>query len=89
MSNSSILPIDRPNQMLLFRHRLDLGAIKVYSPFPKAPALLKPHHQIGGILPLCNGPGIEVSFGISSSTGLIDIFNKYLYSIRKRDNLYL
>ena len=34
--------------MLLFRSRVDLGAmaIKGYSAFPKAPALLEPHHQI-------------------------------------------
>ena len=34
--------------MLLLRPRVDLGAIEMkgYSAFPKAPALLKPHHQI-------------------------------------------
>ena len=50
--------------MLPLRARVDLGAmaIKVYSTFPKAPALLEPHHPIffsvisrtlieGGVLP--------------------------------------
>ena len=34
--------------MLPLRARVDLGAMamKGYSAFPKAPALLKPHHQI-------------------------------------------
>ena len=34
--------------MLPLRARVDLGAmaIKGYSTFPKAPALLEPHHQI-------------------------------------------
>ena len=51
--------------MLPLRARVDLGAMatKGYSAFPKAPALLEPHHQIvhchiqdtrwGGVLPLC------------------------------------
>ena len=51
--------------MLPLLARLDLGAMamKGYSAFPKAPALLEPHHQIvychiqdtrlGGVLPLC------------------------------------
>ena len=39
---SSIWPINRT------RARVDLGAMvmKVYSAFPKAPALLEPHHPI-------------------------------------------
>ena len=52
--------------MLPLRARVDLGAmaIKGYSAFPKAQALLEPHHQIvycqiqdirygEGVLPLC------------------------------------
>ena len=37
-----------PFQVLPLRARVDLGvmAIKRYSTFPKAPALLEPHHQI-------------------------------------------
>ena len=54
--------------MLPLRTKVDLGAmaIKVYSAFSKAPALLEPHHKIvlchiqdtrrgGGVLPLCRG----------------------------------
>ena len=34
--------------MLPFRAKVDLGAMamKGYSAFPKAPALMKPHHEI-------------------------------------------
>ena len=32
--------------MLPLRARVNLGAMKMYSAFPKAPALLKPHHPI-------------------------------------------
>ena len=48
--------------MLPLRPKMDLGtkAIKRYSAFPKAPALLEPHHQIvlchivgWGVLPIC------------------------------------
>ena len=50
--------------MLPLRTKVDLGAIEMkgYSIFPKAPVLLKPHHQIvyghirtlvEGVLPLC------------------------------------
>ena len=43
--------------MLPLLSRVDQGvmAIKEYSAFLRAPALLKPHHQtlIGGVLPLC------------------------------------
>ena len=37
-----------PYQVLLFRSRVELGAMamKGYSAFPNAPALLEPHHQI-------------------------------------------
>ena len=37
-----------PYQVLPLRARVDLGAMamKGYSAFPKAPALLEPHHQI-------------------------------------------
>ena len=37
-----------PYQVLLIRTRVDVGAMamKGYSALPKAPALLKPHHQI-------------------------------------------
>ena len=52
--------------MLPLRARVDLRviAMKRYSAFPKAPALLEPHHQVVqchiqdtrlGILPLCRG----------------------------------
>ena len=45
---SSIQPIDKRYQVLPLRARVDLGAMamKGYSAFPKAPALLEPHHQI-------------------------------------------
>ena len=41
-------PYMAPNQVLPFRARMDLGAMamKRCSVFPKAPALLEPHHQI-------------------------------------------
>ena len=41
-------PLIGPSQVLPRRPRVDLGtmAIKEYSAFPKAPALLEPHHQI-------------------------------------------
>ena len=48
--------------MLPFQARVNLGvmAMEEYSAFSKAPALLKPHHQIvykdtrwGGVVPLC------------------------------------
>ena len=53
-----------PFRCFTIRARVDLGAmaIKGDSAFPKAPALLEPHHQIdscykqyvyGGVLPLC------------------------------------
>ena len=44
MSNSSIWPYE----VLLLQTRLDLGvmAMKEYSAFSKAPALLELHHQI-------------------------------------------
>ena len=37
-----------PYQVLPLQDNMDLGvmAMKQYSEFPKAPALLKPHHQI-------------------------------------------
>ena len=37
-----------PNQVLSLRIRMELEAMAMreYSAFPKAPALLKPHHQI-------------------------------------------
>ena len=37
-----------PYQVLPLRARMDLGAMamKEYSTFPKAPALLEPHHEI-------------------------------------------
>ena len=40
--------ISDPYQVLPLRARADLGAmtVKRYSSFPKAPALLEPHHQI-------------------------------------------
>ena len=40
-------PYIEPYQVLPFWARVDLGAmaIKGYSAFPKAPALLEPHHQ--------------------------------------------
>ena len=46
--NSSIWPIDRTLSGATTPARVDLGAIamKGYSAFAKAPALLKPHHQI-------------------------------------------
>ena len=45
MSSSSIYPIER-NLTTTTTPRVELGAmaIKGYSAFPKAPALLKPHH---------------------------------------------
>ena len=44
----SIWPIDRTLSMLPLPARVDLGvmAMKGYSAFPKAPALLELHHQI-------------------------------------------
>ena len=41
-------PLIGPYQVLPLRARVDLGAMamKGYSKFPKAPALLEPHHQI-------------------------------------------
>ena len=41
-------PYIRPYQVLPLRARVDLGAMamKGYSTFPKALALLEPHHQI-------------------------------------------
>ena len=41
-------PYIGPYQVLPLRARVDLGAMatKEYSAFPKAPALLEPHHQI-------------------------------------------
>ena len=38
----------KPYQVLPLQARVDLGAMamKGYSAFPKAPALLEPHHQI-------------------------------------------
>ena len=38
--------------MLPLRVRVDLGAMamKRYSAFPKAPALLKPHHQLSSVI---------------------------------------
>ena len=41
-------PLIGPYQVLLLQARVDLGAMamKGYSTFPKAPALLEPHHQI-------------------------------------------
>ena len=54
-----------PYQVLPLRARVDLGAMamKGYSAFPKAPALLEPSpsdclvsypgHSLGGVLPLC------------------------------------
>ena len=43
--------------MLLLLVRVDLGtmAMKGYSAFPKAPALLEPHHQIVLCHILCKG----------------------------------
>ena len=48
MSNSSIWPTDRTLSGTPTRVTMDLGkiAMKGYSAFPKAPALLKPHNQI-------------------------------------------
>ena len=42
-----------PYQLLPLRTRLDLGmmAINEYPVFPKALVLLKPHHQIFGVIP--------------------------------------
>ena len=47
MSNNSIKLIE-PYQVLPLQARVDLGviAMKEYSAFPKAPALLEPRHQI-------------------------------------------
>ena len=41
-------PYIEPYQVLPLRARVDFGAmaIKGFSAFPKAPALLEPHHQI-------------------------------------------
>ena len=41
-------PLIGPYQVLPLQARVDLGslAMKEYSAFPKAPALLEPHHQI-------------------------------------------
>ena len=41
-------PLIGPYQVLPLRAGVDLGAMamKEYSAFPKAPALLEPHHQI-------------------------------------------
>ena len=62
--------------MLPLQARVDLGAMamKRYSAFPKAPALLEPHHQIvkchiqdtcwRGVLPLCR-EAVGVSFSPS------------------------
>ena len=55
-------PYIGPYQVLPLRARVDLGAMamKGYSAFPKAPALLEPHHQIfvdellGKVKYLCN-----------------------------------
>ena len=46
--NVYIYPLIRPFQVLPLWARLDLGvmAMKEYSAFPKAQALLEPHHQI-------------------------------------------
>ena len=63
---SSIWPIDRTLEVLPLPVRVDLKAIamKGFSIFPKAPALLELHHQIvychiqdmgWGVLPLCRG----------------------------------
>ena len=58
-------PKIRPSQVPTLQAKEDQGAmaIKWYSAFPEAPALLNPHHQIvlshnqdirwGGVLPLC------------------------------------
>ena len=47
-SRNHSLVLFNPYQVLPFPVRVDLGvmAIKGYSAFPKAPALLEPHHQI-------------------------------------------
>ena len=41
-------PLRGPYQVLPLQDRMDLGAMamKEYSAFPKAPALLEPHYQI-------------------------------------------
>ena len=41
-------PLRGPYQMLPLRAKVELGAMAIngYSTFPKAPALLEPHHQI-------------------------------------------
>ena len=48
MQFNSIRLTDKTCQVLTLRVRVDLGAmaVKEYSTFPKAPALLEPHHQI-------------------------------------------
>ena len=61
---SSIWPMNRTLTCVTLPGRVDLGAMamKGYSAFPKAPALLKPYHQIfrvmsrifvRGVVPLC------------------------------------
>ena len=63
--------------MLSLQPSVDLGtvAMKEYSTFPKAPALLEPHHQIfsvisrtlvGGVTPICRD-----TFGVYNSPNLL------------------
>ena len=72
MSNSSIWTIDRIILGATSLGQLDLEAmaVKEYYAFPKAPALLEPHHQIvlchiKDTSPTFAGPsGIRVGWGI-------------------------
>ena len=48
MQFTSIWPIIRNYHLLLLWARVDLGSmeLKGYSAFPKAPAIMEPHHHI-------------------------------------------